>query len=98
MRIQSGDYDYLAKRIHDGNYRVIVYGAGMIGQIVVPYIIDKYELFGFVDFYVDKDPRKTGKHISVGNYEYEVKTPKALEEAGEKTIVLLTNSKFYPVV
>lgn len=44
----------------------------MIGQIVVPYIIETYQLHTYVDCYVDADKRKEGKKVAVGAFEYEI--------------------------
>ena len=39
MILKNADYKSLAKKIKEENKKVIVYGAGMIGQIIIPYII-----------------------------------------------------------
>lgn len=98
MILKSGSYQDLAHRIKSQNSHIIVYGAGMIGQIVVPFLIDKYSLHEYVDCYVDKDPRKNGSRINVGAHSYEIKSPNLLAEAGDNTVILLTNSKFYPII
>ncbi|SFU66016.1 glycosyltransferase family 32 protein [Butyrivibrio sp. M55] len=98
MNLRTGNYNELAKRIRENNSKVVIYGAGMIGQIVIPYIVETYCLHDYIDCYVDMDKRKIGKHISIGFSEYEIKTPEILDQADSKTVILLTNSKFYPVI
>ena len=98
MNLKKTSYADLAKNIRKNNSRVIIYGAGMIGQIVVPYIIESYRLHDYVDCYVDMDKRKTGMKIAIGYSEYEIKTPDVLHDVKDNPVILLTNSKFYPVI
>lgn len=98
MNLRNTTYQKLAKRIREQNSRVFIYGAGMIGQIVVPYIIDTYQLHDYVDCYVDMDARKTGKSVVIGEYEYEIRLPKALNSIPANSVLLVTNSKFDSVL
>lgn len=98
MLLKNARYGVLADKIKRENLKVIIYGAGMIGQIVVPYIIETYKLYNFVDCYVDLDARKKGKSIKIGKNEYEIRHPDYLKEIKDNAIILVTNSKFYNVV
>lgn len=98
MNLKKTSYSELAKNIRKNNSRVYVYGAGMIGQIVVPYIIESFRLHDYIECFIDMDKRKTGKKVAVGFSEYEIKTPDALNDASENTVIMLTNSKFYTVI
>ncbi len=98
MILKNASYEEFEKRIKDRNSRIIVYGAGMIGQIVVPYIAEAYGISDHIDCFVDMDSRKTGKKITIGSAEYEIRTPDVLDKVTDNTVILLTNSKFYPVV
>lgn len=98
MILRNSDYQTLAEKIKHQNSRVMIYGAGMIGQIVVPYFIKKYHLFQYIDGYVDMDRRKQSREIPVGLYQYKVHPPEILADVKENTVLLVTNSKFYEVV
>lgn len=98
MNLKKVSYPELAKNIRERNSRIFIYGAGMIGQIVVPYILDAYGLHDYVECYVDKDERKTGKSVVIREYEYEIRLPEVFNNISENSVVLLTNSKFYPVL
>ena len=98
MKLRNSGYSALANKIKENNCRIIVYGAGMIGQIVVPHIIDHYGLYGYMDCYVDMDQTKKGKKISIGAYEYEIRQPEILMKEIDNLVLLITNSKFYSVV
>ena len=61
MRLRNTDYISLAKKIKENNNQVIVYGAGMIGQILVPYLVRKFNLYSNIDCFIDIDKRKKGQ-------------------------------------
>ena len=98
MNLKNTGYAELAKSIRDKNSRIYIYGAGMIGQIVVPYIIETYKLHDYVECYVDADIRKMGKMVAIGSSEYEIRSPEILSAISSNAVILLTNSKFYPVI
>ena len=98
MILKNSSYDEFANRIKDSNHRIIVYGAGMIGRIVVPYVIESHGLAKYVDCYIDADLRKKDTTLAIGDSEFVVRTPDYLESINENTVILLTNSKFYPIV
>ena len=98
MNLRKTSYTEFVQNIKKNNSRVYVYGAGMIGQIVIPYIIETYKLYEYIECYVDMDKRKTGKKIAVGSFEYEVKTPDVLNDVSVNSVIMLTNSKFFSVI
>lgn len=98
MNLKKTSYSEFAENIRERNSRIFIYGAGMIGQIVVPYIIDEYQLHDYVECYVDMDERKSGKSITIGTHEFEIRLPKTLESIPKDAVILLANSKFFPVL
>lgn len=98
MILKNNDYASLANDIKENAKRVMIYGAGMIGQIVVPYFVKAYNLYDYVDCFIDADKRKKGQKIYIDSREYEIKTPDYLETYRENQIILITNSKFFPIL
>ncbi len=98
MKLKSSTYEQMANFIQAEHKRVIVYGAGMIGQIVVPFIATKYGIDEYIDFYVDRDIRKIGEHIKIGDRDIEIKSPDVLDEVQGNPVIILTNSKFFSVI
>lgn len=98
MIFRDIEWGKLAEIIKKGNKRVIIYGAGMIGRVIAPYFICKYEIAEYVECFVDADLRKQGDIISAGGYSYEIKAPEYLYRKRENRILLITNSKFSSVV
>ncbi len=101
IKLRNLFYSELAEKIRREQKNIIVYGAGMIGQIVLPDIIECFRLKEYLRFYVDADPYKQGKHISVSGSDYEIKDLEYLKAYGrqEKNLtILITNSHFEPVL
>ena len=98
MILVDATYEELERRVKKQNRRIVIYGAGMIGQIVVPYVLESHKLCEYVDCYVDMDVRKIGHSVTVGSYSYEIKSPTVLDSISDNTVILLTNSKFMPVI
>ena len=98
MIIKNSTYSEMATYVRHSQKKIIIYGAGMIGQIVVPYLIREYMLYDAIDCFVDMDERKKGNRINIDHFSYEIHTPDYLEHHHEKRILLITNSKFIPVV
>lgn len=98
MILKNSDYAALAENVKSENRKIIVYGAGMIGQTIVPYLVKEYDLYDYVDCFIDMDKGKTGQFVKIGNRAYEIKTPDYLYKKYEGLVLLITNSKFFPVV
>lgn len=96
MILKNASYEELAETIKKMNSRVIVYGAGTIGRVLVPVFLETYELYSYVSCYVDRDRRK--KRVQAGHTEYPVEAPDYLSRVQLPAVILITNSHFYPVV
>lgn len=98
MILKNSDYNSFTKRVIDANKKIIVYGAGMIGQIIIPYLIDKYGLGNRLDCFIDADIRKKGSAVNVCGKEHLITTPDYLESIDDNYVLLITNSKFFSII
>lgn len=98
MIFKNSDYAALAEKIKRDRKSIIIYGAGMVGQIVVPYLAEKYDLYEYIDCFIDMDKRKAGQLVKMGNYSYAIKSPDYLQRLTGDFLMLITNSKFFPIV
>lgn len=98
MKLRVDTYMELAQKIKQRNQKIVVYGAGMIGRILIPYLIQEYELLDNLVCYFDGDTRKQGSIIKIGEQSYKVKAPKELKEISSDTLIFITNSNYYPIV
>ncbi|MCR4651610.1 MAG: hypothetical protein K5662_07610 [Lachnospiraceae bacterium] len=98
MNLKNGLYSELALNIKQNNSRIYIYGAGMIGRMIVPYMIETYGLQSYVECYIDADVRKAGQKINVGSSSFEIRTPDILDSIPNNSVILLTNSNFIPII
>lgn len=94
-------YDSLEKvkeHVQYNNSPVVIYGAGMIGQIIMPYMITSSGLLDNLLFYVDGDRRKQQQTIHIGNRDIEIKSPEILDKLPCDAVVLITNSNYTGIV
>ena len=98
MHISYGSYEHIARRLKNNNVNIAVYGAGMIGEVIVPYLIEEYSLFDNILFFMDADTKKQGKFIRIGAREYLVQSPETLHNLPENTVLWITNSNYAPIV
>lgn len=94
MIVKNLSFLEMAKEIRNRN--VYIYGAGMIGKIIMPYIMQEYNLCNCIKGFIDK--RKFGEIIKVGCKEYKVYSPEVLLHVDKDCVILITNSVFYDVV
>lgn len=88
----------VAECVKERKTKIIVYGAGMIGQIIIPYLIEEYDLGDYLDCFIDADKRKKDSMVNVCGKDYLITTPDYLNTIDENNVILVTNSKFYPIV
>lgn len=94
MIIKNSNFSAMSYEIKNKN--VFIYGAGMIGKIIMPYIIQEYNLYECIKGFIDK--KKYGEKIKVRFKEYEVYSPEILHCIDDSSVILITNSVFYEVV
>lgn len=98
MKYLNHDFVKRIQEMKDENTKLAVYGAGMIGEIVVPYLIEEYNLFDNLLFFMDADTGKQGNTIDICGKEYLIYSPDALRKLPENTVLWITNSNYAPVV
>lgn len=96
MRLKKGTIQDVVRRTEDSGKRIIVYGAGVIGEAVAPSWLCRYGLEEAVLCYVDADAHKHGREIRLGSRSVPVRSLVALQE--ENYLLLITVSAFEPVV
>lgn len=101
IKLLNLSYEELAEKVRKEDKNLFVYGAGMIGQIVMPDVLKRYRLEEQLRFYVDADSYKWGKQIVVGEFAYVIKAPEDLLahcQGHKNSMILITNSHFEPVI
>lgn len=98
MILKNSTIEDLVAKIHAENRSIIVYGAGMIGTVYIPYFIEEYSLNNNLICFFDVDKRKQRNVINIGKNQYLIRSPEEIKNISSDTIILITNSNYYPIV
>lgn len=98
MILKNSRYQDFAEKVRRENKKLVIYGAGMIGQVVLPSILLQYNLGCKVLYYVDRDKSKSEQSIKVGAVSCEIKSPDVLLDVEDDVVIIVTNSNFYSII
>lgn len=98
MILKKGTFAAFAQRVKAMEKRVIIYGAGVIGETSAPYWLYECQLDEAVMCFVDADIHKQGKSIQLASRDVPVRPLTVLAEQSGNYILLITVSAFEPVV
>lgn len=97
MKIKVCAFEKLVENIKNQNQSIVMFGAGAIGQIVVPELLNEYGILKNVDCYIDNDCTKWNTKIAVREKELEIKSPDYLKQCDSKTVILINISRYAEV-
>lgn len=98
LELKCCDFTEFAKRIKRDDKKIVMFGAGVIGQVVAPTILNQLNLLEYVNCYVDNDTTKCGTIIKTNEKEFPVFSPDYLKQCGDSVIVLLNISRYSTVI
>ena len=98
LHLQNIAFESLGEYVKARKLRIVVYGAGMIGKIVIPDLIVRSGLLDYVDCYVDADIRKQGEYIRMKDKLIQIESPTVLETIAKESILFITNSNYGAVL
>ena len=88
------DWLTLANDIKENNRKIVMFGAGLIGQIIVPKILEEYGLLPYVSIVLDNDSTKWDSVINLCGKEVLIASPQVLKEYDSNTAIFLNISRF----
>lgn len=98
MRLECCKFEIFAKKIKEKNSKIVLFGAGAIGSVVAPGILEQLGLLQYVDCYLDNDNAKWGTAINICGNSFDIKAPDYLEKCSGETVILLNVSRFSDAV
>ena len=98
MKIRCCDFYKFSSDIKTDNKRIMLWGTGLIGRIIAPEILEQNGLMDSVDGFLDNEQSKWGESISVKGRDIKIFPPSKLKEIDEKTVLIITISRFAEVV
>lgn len=98
MKKIKASFNEFADHIKTINKEIVLFGAGTMGRILIPYICKKYELEDRIKCYIDNNSAKQGRDIMLMSRTVPVYSFEYLSQLQEGSFVLvITNGDFYPV-
>ena len=95
MILKNGSFSQMASLLRESEKKIIIFGAGMIGTVTTPAILEEYGLENRILFYVDNDLSKCGEKVSVKQRNYDVYHADQLKQSdGNGIVVLIAVSRF----
>ncbi len=80
------------------NKKIVMFGAGVIGQVSAPEVLKNHCLLNNIDCYLDNDESKWGTCIDACGERFEIRALKYLEECDDSSIILVSISRFSDVI
>lgn len=92
-------FQKFAEHVTETDKRIIFWGAGAIGKVLMPYICHRYGLDAKVLGYIDNNPVKQGQEIELASRKTRVCSCDLLKGLNpDRYILMISNGDFYPVL
>ncbi len=98
IRKMCCSFEDLRTRIVSRNNRIIVFGAGVIGQITTLELIKEMSLLNYLDCYVDNDSNAWGECVYSKEKKFEIKAPDIIKTCNKDTVIFLAVSRFQEIL
>lgn len=99
MRLLKATFESFAEYVKKEDLRIIFFGAGTMGKVLIPYICNRYGLDERVICYMDNNPAKQGQWIELSTRKVPVCGLSCWQEQGQgKFVLMITNGDFAPVI
>lgn len=98
LRLLKYSQEELRLYIKNNKCRVYVYGAGMIGKIVIPDFFERYGIEDNLQLYLDGDKRKQGSFIQVKDRAVKICSIDDVKQWDKNSLIIITNSNYSTVL
>ena len=98
MKLLCASFEQMVKMIKRRNANLIMFGAGVIGQIVTPEILKDHNVLQYVDCYLDNNETKWGETIDINGMGFEIRSLDYLDSCPPESVLLINVSRFSDVV
>lgn len=98
MIIKCTSFEEMKREITEQDRPIAVFGAGVIGSVTVPEILQRYGLQQRILFYMDNNRAIWGSKVFMKNWEAEVVSPDRLNAAPKNTVILLAVSRYVEIM
>ena len=98
MNVKCEGFDKMAQEIIKGSKKIVMFGAGAIGKVIVPEILKAKGLLRYIDSYLDNNNAMWSNKITACGRDFEVRSPYYLSNCPSDTVIFLNISRFSDVI
>ncbi len=98
MKLRCTSFEQMAGEITEKNMSAIVFGAGVIGTVTVPQILQQYNIWSRVLYYIDNNCKEQTGKVNLGNRELDIVSAEQLKDAGSNTAIIIAISRYAEVL
>lgn len=98
MILKCTSFEEMQKEIIERNMSIVIWGAGVVGTVTTPEILEQYDLIQKVAFYVDNNPEMQGRSITVGNRLVEIKAVDVLNITEKRIVLIIAVSRYAEIL
>ena len=99
MKIIGTVFNSFAERVKEQKIHIVLFGAGTMGRILVPYLCKCYGIEDNIICCIDNNPAKQGSGIQLLSKSVTIYSPEYLRSLPIGSfVILVTNGDFYPVL
>lgn len=98
MILKETTIEEFVQEIEQNDFKIVIYGNGVIGKVTIPYVVREKKLEERVLFLADSDVNKQGKTVSIGSRRIEILSPEYLKETDESFVLLITASRYQGIL
>lgn len=98
MRLVCQEFAEIFKKIRVNDKKIVMFGAGVIGQIAMPTVLKQYGVLDFIDCYIDNNPSKWGSSIEVYGKSCCINSPEYLKVVRDTDVIFLNISRYSEVL
>lgn len=98
MILKCSSFDEMRQFILRGKYKIVMFGAGVVGQVTVPEILASYGLVPYIDCYIDNDDKKWNDDIEILGRKLKINSPAYLKGCAKDTVLLINISRFAEIL
>lgn len=99
MKLLKTSFEGFANHVKKENLHIVLFGAGAMGKVLIPYVSSRYGLDERILYYIDNNPAKQGQFIELASRKVPIYGLSFLKEnPREKFVMMITNGDFAPVI
>lgn len=98
MKLRCLSLHDIFQDVRDNKRKIVMFGAGVIGQVTVPEMLREHDLLDYIDCYIDNDPDKWDSVISLYGRSFNIKSPEYLLHCNDNAVVFVNISRYAEVV